>query len=488
MEKQKAVYSYHTFIFPFLWNDSGRVSRKKFEECLNPNWELDIFGKYNANNAAEKSQLYSVCQYFNTAARAVLFTAEDSWKQPVRNFRFLPKLFADKNHNVTYCINKLVKNYDKNGNVKSTVSYDYRLRVNGIRLKLYDTGIGLIVYELENTEYTTIVDVNRINDWGRRISRPYYEADFSCSICADCLSLTGINDIHGNAVCSELSGANPPGDPQKAEIAKVITFLLESEKKSVTPYHDKSKDTFYIEPIIDDRMFVCCFAEDKAFVNNLSERNGDEYLFISDATEKEVKDPTNLAKQLYEFVFIDGDGISCHSRNMLKEMLEKHIYKRWLEFRLDDGERSGTVYGFSEYSLVCASVSKFSALAFLTEYIEIAILVLVQRASLLAFERRISEVSRTKRGEKDLQQRYIDFDSRYLLLEVSAQQQAIELYNAMREKMYINVEKEEVEDQIESLFDLKNYKFDKVQNGILFLLSALGILETVQIILQFFGK
>lgn len=487
MEKQKAVYSYHTFIFPFLWNDSGRVSRKKFEECLNPDWELDIFGKYNANNTTEKSQLYSVCQYFNTAARAVIFTTEDGQKQPVRNFRFLPKLFADKKHNVTYCINKLVKNYDKDG-TETVVTYDYRLRVNGIRLKLYDTGIGLIVYELENTEYTTIDDVNRINDWGRRISRPYYAPDFSCSICADCLSLTGINDIHGNSVCSKLSGATPPDDPRETEIAKVITFLLESEKKSVTLNRSNSKEAFYIEPIIDDRMFTCCYIEDKAFTDKLSERNGDEYLFISDATEKEIKDSTSLARQLYEFVFIDGDGISCHSRSMLKEMLENHIYKRWLEYRFDSGELSGTVYGFSEYSLVCASASSFSSTAFLTEYIEIAMLVLVQRASLLAFERRISEVSRTKRGEKDLQQRYINFDSRYLLLEVSAQQQAIEIYSAMRENMYINAEKEEVEDQIESLFDLKNYKFDKVQNGILFFLSALGVLEVIQVAMELFGK
>lgn len=467
-----ALYSYHTFIFPFLWNDGGKVSRKEFEKCLNKQlWKPDIFGQYRNDEASVSSEYYSAYQYFNNAARAVIYTFEDNDKQSVRCFRYLTEQLKSKDHNIKYHIKK--------GDV------EYILRINGIRLKLYNTGIGLLIYELENQNYPLIDDINKINDLGRRISRPFYNSENStCSLCADSISISGITDIRGNKIFSQLSGAPAPLNPAKTEIARIVTFLLEDNDRKVTINKAGKKiNEFFIEPIIDDRMFVACYINNKEFADLLAQRNKDgEYRYLSDAEEKSPDDRAfNISRKLYETIFVDGDGLSCHSREMLKRMLAENVYDRWIEFR-DKGELSGTVHGISEYSMICISASLFSANAFLTEYIEIAMLVLAQRASLLAFERRISEVSSNKKGEKELQEQYIDFDSQYMLHEVTAQQQGIEIFNIILEKMFIKDEKADVENQIRNLFELKNFKSDRIMNGILFGLAVLGTIEIVSII------
>lgn len=476
--KKPAVYSYHTFIFPFLWNDGGKVSRKEFEKCLNMQlWKIDLFGKYREDEPAVRSEYYSAYQYFNNAARAVIYTFEDNEKQSVRCYRYMPDLFKNKAHNIMYNIRK--------------ENQEFTLSVNGIRLKLYNTGIGLLIYELENQKYPLIDDINKINDLGRRICRPFYVPDsFKCSLCADNISISGIADIQGKNICSKLSGAPAPEEPTKTELARIITFLLEDDDYKVTiNKSEKKKNEFFIEPIIDDRMFVACYINNKELTDLLAQRNKDgEYRYLSDAEEKSPDDKYyNVSRKLYETIFVDGDGLSCHSRETLKRMLSESIYDRWIEYRYD-GEPSGTVYGISEYSIICISASLFSANAFLTEYIELAMLVLAQRASLLAFERRISEVSSSKKGEKELQEQYIDFDSQYMLHEVTAQQQGIEIFNIILEKMFIKSEKTDIENQIHNLFELKNFKNDRWMNGILFGLAVLGTIEIVSIILDWIIK
>ncbi len=468
-EAKSAIYSYHTFIFPFLWNDGGKVSRKEFEKCLNKQlWKIDLFGEYRADESSVRSEYYSAYQYFNNAARSVIYTFEDNDKQSVRCFRCLPELFRNKNHVIEYQIKKGKK--------------EYALRINGIRLKLYNTGIGMLIYELENQKYPLIDDINKINDLGRRILRPFFvPSNLSCSLCADYLSISGITDICGKNICSRLSGASAPEQPTQIELARIITFLLEDNDFKVTMNKaEKKRNEFFIEPIIDDRMFVACYIINEEFADLLAQRNEDgEYRYLSDAEEKCPGDKEfNVSRKIYETVFVDGDGLSCYSREMLRNMLSDHLYTRWIE--------CGTVHGISEYSFVCVSSTDDIAVLqpFLTQYIEIAMLVLAQRASLLAFERRISEVSSSKKGEKELQEQYIDFDSQYMLHEVTAQQQGIEIFNIILEKMFVKDKKSDVENQIRNLFELKNFKNDRWMNGILFGLAVLGLIEIVSTILE----
>lgn len=477
MGDNKSVYSNHTFVFPFLWNNGGKVRREDFQKCLdNEKWKIDIFGSYRANDSNEKRQRYAAYQYFNEAARTAIYTAADNQEQIVRNYRFMPDIFVKNDNAVIYKI-------EKDGQ-------EYKLRVNGIRLKLYDTGVGLLVFELENHNYHSVDDVNRINEFGRRICRPYYSYDeekdeYLCSLVADCISICGpaIN------MRSELAKAKPADYPQETELAEFIKEFFINGEYSVTIRNTEAdtKKKFFIEPIIDDRMFVCCFLLDKGFTHSLAEFNGTEYRYIYDALAKSPDDSDNASRMLYEYVFVDGNGLSCQSRKMLQNALKEHVYDRWIE-NYSKGQLSGTIYGITEYSFVCATASEYVREAYLTEYVELAMLVLAQRASLLAFERNISRVSRAKKEENVLQMRYVDFDSKYLLVEASAQQQGIEIYNMLLDKLFINEQKSDVEKQIASLFNLKNYKSSRFQNGILLPISVFGFWGIIETALDCFAS
>ena len=111
MSDNKSVYSNHTFVFPFLWNNGGKVKREDFQKCLDEDkWKIDIFGKYRAEDPNEKRQRYAAYQYFNEAARSAIYTMEDNQEQIVRNYRFMPELFVkndnDSKRGVTDCDGK----------------------------------------------------------------------------------------------------------------------------------------------------------------------------------------------------------------------------------------------------------------------------------------------------------------------------------------------------------------------------------------------
>ena len=182
-------------------------------------------------------------------------------------------------------------------------------------------------------------------------------------------------------------------------------------------------------------------------------------------------DSENVARRAYELIFVDGNGLSCQNRDMLHQMLEKHVYPRWLEY--------GTLIGVTEYSLVTATNFGPNISAFLTEYTEMAMLALAQRASLLAFERQISDCARGKLRVDKIQREYVQFQSKYLLREVTPQQQGIELYNMMLENLFISDMQKDLEGQINALFALERDASDRDDNMILSALAILGVVEAI---------
>ncbi|MGN1306189.1 MAG: hypothetical protein ACI4V3_00790 [Faecousia sp.] len=475
-DKQKLAVSYHTFFFPFLWDDTGRVTRKQFAECRNPHWKEDIFASDGHTDPMDYNQYH----YFNAAARNAIYTMErDDDKQIVWNYRYGTE---KDSYYIIEC-----------------GEFRYALYINSIRLRLYHTGIGMLVFELENHDpNTTPEDVCRINDYGRRIFAPCLEIktdketkekSVSSPITADRIYITGCGDKGGNVPTIASCGY------QRADVTEIVPSvmqLLTNEEKHVRAVTRRSEDTeengereFFIEPIIDDRMFLACFYDNKAYVDALSAWEDGEYAVFHDAVVKTPDDKTNRAQKWYTMLFADGNGSLCQSRDMLHTMLSAHTYTRWLE-NTKDGKRCGTITGITEYSMVSVSseVSKAEhvAVAFLTEYVEMMMLALAQRASLLAFERRISDAAMGKLDIKKVQEQYTIFQSQLLLQEITPQQQGIELYDMLRENLYILKEEADIEKQISNLFALRNDSADRNQNFILAILACLGIFETAQVV------
>lgn len=465
-------FSYHTFIFPFIWNDNGKVTQAQFQKCMHPDWSLDT----RADTPYDPSR-YGQYAYFNQAAHNVIFTEEGDNKPIVRNFRFnIGKLCSDeswlgnekgKGNKVCYVIQKDIYRWD---NATKSNVYDHtfvaNLCVNGIRLRLFSTGVGMIVFELENYAHNTEKEITLINEYGRRVFMPYVTPEGHCPLCADTITLK----YPGGEIISTISGAKPKKNSD-IRFPDLIMFLLRNGNYAATTQPTSAKDQFFIEPIIDDRMFVACVWNDDTITAVAKQDVDGQYRYLADALQMPPEHPDNLARRLYELVFVDGTGLSCQNKQMLHQALSEHVYARWIEY--------GTLTGVTEYSLVSVTNFAPNITAFLTEYVEMAMLVLAQRASLLAFERQISDCARGELRVNKIQREYVQFQSKYLLREVTPQQQGIELYKMMLEKLFIDDMQDDVENQINALFALERDISDRDDNWLLFILATLGVFEAV---------
>ena len=410
---------------------------------------------------------YAQYCYFNQAARNVIFTEQDEENPIVRNYRLdLGRHFGapgwldgpkDAKNPVRYVIEKEIPGQDR---------FTASLAVRDIRLKLFSTGVGMIVFDLENYEYGHLQQICRINEWGRRMFMPYMDETGRCPLCADTITLT----YPGCAVTGTVSGALPDSN-SGIRVMEPILFLLRGQEYSATTDPRHGGGQFYIEPIIDDRMFTACVWNNGEFAAEMAQESDGQYRYLADARNKTPDAEDNAARKLYELMFIDGTGLSCQSRTMLRRMLENHIYDRWLEY--------GTLTGVTEYSMVCVTGFPPNIATFRNMYTEMAMLVLAQRASLLAFERQISDCAQGKLRIDRIQRQYVLFQSKLLLREVTPQQQGIELYDMLLENLFIHKEKDDVESQVNALFALAANESEQADNILLFALTALGITDAV---------
>ena len=101
-------------------------------------------------------------------------------------------------------------------------------------------------------------------------------------------------------------------------------------------------------------------------------------------------DNWDVGTELYALTNIDYKDSSCQNRVMLNQYFEDQLYLRWTEIGYS------TIYSVTNHSMICLTGDRKYVTApvvnpFLIEYIQLCILVLAQRASLIAFDSRITE-------------------------------------------------------------------------------------------------
>ena len=311
------VFSYHTFILPFIWDvpNNKNGSQKNFCSFFdnNPNWMCTDFDNENNINLSIENMtdqdaylLYAEYQYFNPAARRAIYGLGAG---VVRNYCFRPDCVKNKGK---YII-------EARGN-------KYILMINGIRLRIYNTGVALFVLECENVRsaeyhYQNNLDaVKNINDYGRRISLPFLpnkNNDFF-NICADKLtiSIDGIGEFESDYM--ELAKKIKTAEDVIRNVSfthmcdfvkEIMSFGSECKFTSNPKKANDRENVFYIYPAIDDRMFVACVVYDDDSVEHyIRPKDGKEYEYLSEKSK--------LSKDLYELAFVDPAGAcSCmHSK------------------------------------------------------------------------------------------------------------------------------------------------------------------------------
>lgn len=514
-ENNALPYSYHTFLFPFIWKTSKSIEWGNFEKILSigERWLETSWKEGNLPSRArldEVFQDYAAYQYFTEAANNVVFNTRGD--NAVRCFEYFKK-------GGKYIITKKPGSYKQKKDEKLVVIEEpksYELKINKIRLHVYDIGIAVLVFELENHDYKSLDSVNAINEYGRRINFPFLmtkkkekneengkenngennakkkdDEPLTHKLCADNITIAfpDSNITFKEDFSKTLNNVEEQIKNGKISLSHVmnpIQGLLDGGNKAneitANPLHT---DKFYIKPCVDDRMFVCCMIMDDKLSTELQGIGSDEISFINDVDKRLEKgadgeiydvadkyhesymlgwsDEETLSSRLYKFLYVETD-LSCQDCSMKKELLYNSVYRRWIN--------SGTIYGITHHSLMCVNNGNSAIIdnvinPFLTIYIQIAILVLAQRSAILLLEDDASRVSERFNAQntitqdgisdiEDLQAKYVKVQNQLLLAEVTVQEQGVEIYDMLRKQLYIEKNTNDLNDEMNNLRDVAN--------------------------------
>lgn len=460
-KEKKDIYSNHVFIFPFTIDiiDSFDRRKKSFDERVNINkfdnildkniWrKCETISEYYDNEKhtdEENDIMYNNYNYFYENVKYALFNENN------HDFNIVKSYLYNKS-NGKYIIRK-VDNADEDKHK------DYELDIVDIKLHIYETGVGLLSFNLENTKYSTYNDILNINDFGRRIYPQFLPLK---DVRNAFLPLKVKVSFDDGTVFSENFAQYD--NCRKLKLSNIIMKILgeglfiEHGYNNAEIEHSNTKDKtkLAIKPLIDDRMYTICWY-----------KNND----IIKLCEKDL-----YCDEWYKYLYLDTDFVSVTDYEMKKKLVDDCTYTRWLNRNNTDEEKAeGTLYGLSRYSFMVVTDEGWYGSNIIknhcfNQYYSLASLLLLQRASILRFSNEVSELSMLK-NDTDLTNKinvlykhYIKFINQLYFREVTAQEQGIELYRIGLKIMNLENEVKALDEEIQELHQYANFLIGEATN------------------------
>ena len=397
LKKEIKIYSYHTFMCPFIFKKEDINRSKKWE-----------YKKFEIKEQRDYNEFF----YFYKHVQDVLYNIDEE-----NSDNFASKYYEYEDQNGKYIID--------------CIRGVYELDIDGISLRIFNTNVGILSFNLINKKYKNSEDILNINDFGRRIYPQFLGEDFVCA-------------TKNVFLANKIIIRQPESDKEIVD-----DFMEFGDKKNLKigmnllPKYIKSYLDGYFEdvkPIIDDRMFVISFYLSDVVSSRLKEWKKGHYGYESD-------------DWWYKYIFVDNKDKSCQSKHMCKELIKKSTYDRWVE--------QGTLFGISRYSFVGVAARNWISENVLlmhikTMYFQLFTLLLVYRASIIKFSNDIQDVTQKDSDEiiqeaQNLYEKYLKFLNKVYFNEVTAQEQGIELFDQALEIMKIDRNLNDLDREINEL-------------------------------------
>lgn len=435
MSKEKKLpYSYHTFLFPFKF-------RKDKDIIPSGRWKREKLTSMNINSTGDQYKLdFAMFQYFTLEARELLFNSKTSFY---------------------YDLDGLDKKY-----VICKDEKTYELLVKKVSLFTFSSDVGIFMLETINEKHPDIAEIKAINEHGRRIALPFigcHEKGKSFHILsADSITLFGVTENFKEDSKAYVENRHVPyGDIMKP-ILNLIDELIPSVKKT---------------PVIDDRMFVCCLIRNNHLSDSL--KSFDEQ--HNDIRNKIYCD-TTLSDLIYSIGFIDSGSASCQSLDMRERLLRKCVYDRWRDW--------GTIDVITHHSFIriTGESEKIQASVinpFITEYVYMAVGVLIQRATILSLSDESAIISEEYfTGEinaaldeklRNLKRKYVNAQNNIFLFQLTVQEQGIDEFSMLKRELYIDESLEKLDKRINSIYDFTSEYAEQEENRLLNTVTVYGL-------------
>ena len=441
-ENEFAFYKRHTIDERLKRSNKGKNKQGCFDF---KNWKSS---KFNLKKALEKYEdpIYNEYAYFYDYARDAIYNLDE---KDTISCDYTREGLSDDAKFIIHI----------KGKEKKDEPDEYELDIKQVSLKAFATGVAILSIQLENNKYPDFNDILKINDFGRRIYPQYIKnintEETKKSFLADKIIIEGLEDKK----IIENFEFQPNSDIVIG--SHILTLLGASFTQNK---HETEK--YYIQPILDDRMFVISWYGNETFSKNLINSK-----YITD-------------DDWYKYVFVDGEDKTVFSNHMQTKLIQNATYDRWM-----NSPYGLTIYGVSRYSFVCLASSDFPKIHVHTMYFQMVLLALATRASIIRFSDEIAAIANKKDIDKleKLYELYLTFYNRLYFKEVTHQDQGIELYEMIRKQMRIDEHIEKLDNKFTKLFEFADLQATKKHDDLLQLISGVFIFPSLMIALLSMG-
>ena len=436
--------SYHIFYFPFI------VKHDRAENFI-----------VNALNAAKFGKLWKRAFQEDKAG--------EYYDEKMYYHHFVHNALYDNGNNLFYTTfsqkkkesksdYSLVLHYERTDVLSDQLKFKIRVKreklfildIDKITLDYYFTNIGILSLYIKNDKYLSQQDILDINYYGRAL----------------------YNLIDDEKIYNAIYGLEY--NTSKYDINNSELYNLYGHIRQILDDFFKEDNTSSVQylPVFDNKMFVnCCYLN-------------------SELSNKYKKDSIqDLSDEMFwqNYVEIDHDfDFGCQNSEMRKSLTQKNSYLRWQGY--------GTLYGITDRSFVClCSSESFSETVLVphmqTIYSQMVKLVLVQRASLLAFSDSISRVNFNIDNIEaadiigNIYRNYIVYIKKLYFVNVTSQVQGVELYEKLHNTFNIKEHIESFDNELSKmniyLSSLKDSEKRESQNNLFNLLAGLFLPATL---------
>lgn len=449
--------SFHAFLFPFSWCDNEtRDLTKAFKDLhkqLATNDQHYLRYSPFKLSITQNESNYNEFVYFYDFAQEVIYDLKKGDVDAtgvLRHYSIPKELLADSYYKI-----KISKTDTRQEKI-------YTLNIENIFLDVYETGVALLSFHVSNNKYNTWDDIRYINEFGRHVYPPFLGTSDR---------ILSTQKVHlPESIEVRFTGNEPILEDFKHYNSNLNLQIPAHIKTILGPAFFKCKKSnktyFRVDPLLDDRMFVICW-----FIHDeLSEKLKKSFSESPD---------TGIMEEWHKYVFIDADHPSCKNDDMLREQTKNHTYTRFSGY--------GTLYGVSRYSFVMLTreEGRMFTRHVETMYFKMVMLSLMQRATILRFSKEVTLVATRLKGIRhkagslvdsitDITSRYLKFTNKMYFREITAQEQGIELFDIVQDKMRIERDVKDLNREIDELYQYSNLIEDKKNNDLLSTLTILG--------------